>query len=223
MLTDWALERLVYKSGPVAAERVVSGLAVLIFFWGAFFAVDVATGRRPGLFCSYCSPVLSYGLVFHFGFLNFYLSAGLCFWILGLLWQPSPSRAMIAAPLIVLAWLAHALPVLWVGSGIGVSVCVSKDSDALADGCAPGRHRDTRGSAGHSDESLPEQLVARSGLELKRYCIAHRRGADLPIRYEVSDSERRDLDRPASTFSGTHRPRGPTSKIPRIKSGCCTW
>ena len=115
VLTDWALERLVYKSGPVAAERVVSGLAVLIFFWGAFFAVDVATGRRPWLFAPLFA-MLSYGLVFHFGFLNFYLSAGLCFWILGLLWQPSPSRAMIAAPLIVLAWLAHALPVLWVGS-----------------------------------------------------------------------------------------------------------
>jgi hypothetical protein len=115
VLTDWALQRLVYTRGPVAAERLVSGAAVLIFFWGAFFAVNVATGRRPWLF-SPLLAMLTYGLVFHFGFLNFYLSAGLCFWVLALLWHPLRGRVMLAVPLIVLAWLAHALPVIWVGS-----------------------------------------------------------------------------------------------------------
>ncbi|MCU1339157.1 MAG: hypothetical protein JWO19_4738 [Bryobacterales bacterium] len=115
VLTDWALQRLLYTAGPVAAERMVSGVAVLIFFWGAFFAVDASTGRRPWLFAPLLA-MLSYGLIFHLGFLNFYLSAGFCFWILGLLWRPSRARALAAIPLVILAWLAHALPVIWVGS-----------------------------------------------------------------------------------------------------------
>jgi hypothetical protein len=115
ILTDWVFERLIYRSGPVAAERLVSFAAVHIFFWGAFFAVEVTTGRRPWLF----SPVLamlSYGLVFHLGLLNFYVSAGLCMWILGLCWNFSRKRAIAAVPLAVLAWTAHALPVIWVAA-----------------------------------------------------------------------------------------------------------
>jgi len=115
VLSDWALERLLYTNGPVAAERLVTALAVLIFFWGAFFAVDAATGRRPWLFTPLLG-MLSYGLIFHFGFLNFYVSVGFSFWILGLLWRPSPGRVIAAAPLAVLAWLAHGLPVVWVAS-----------------------------------------------------------------------------------------------------------
>jgi hypothetical protein len=125
VLSDWALERLLYAAGPVAAERVVSGAAVLIFFWGAFFAVDAATGRRPWLFCPLLA-MLSYGLIFHFGFLNFYLSVGFCFWTLGLLWHPSRGRVVAAVPLAVLAWLAHLLPVVWVGSVLAYLYLVRK-------------------------------------------------------------------------------------------------
>jgi len=116
-LSDWALQRLLYAGGPAAAERIVSGAAALLFFWGAFFAVEAATGRRPWLFAPWLS-MLTYGLIFHLGFLNFYLSAGFCFWILGLLWHPSRKRVVATAPLAVLAWLAHPLPVVWVGSVI---------------------------------------------------------------------------------------------------------
>ena len=55
VLTDWFFERLIYSNGPAAAERIVSAAAVLIFFWGAFYAVEVTTGRRPWLF----SPLLA--------------------------------------------------------------------------------------------------------------------------------------------------------------------
>ena len=113
VLTDWALERLMSAAGERVAERIVIGSAALIFFWGAFFAINRASSRRPWLL----SPVLgmlTYGLVFHFGFLNFYLSTGLCLWVLGLLWRPTRQRALIALPLAVLAVLAHALPVVWV-------------------------------------------------------------------------------------------------------------
>ena len=115
VLTDWVFEWLIYGYGVVAAERLVSAAAVLIFFWGAFYAVEVTTRRRPWLF-SPLLAMLTYGLVFHFGFLNFYLSVGLCLWILGLCWNLSRKRALAAAPLAILAWTAHALPVIWVGS-----------------------------------------------------------------------------------------------------------
>jgi len=115
VLTDWVFERLIYSNGLVAAERIVAAVAVLIFFWGAFCALEVTTGRRPWLF-SPLLAMLTYGLVFHFGFLNFYLSVGLCLWILWLCWTFSLRKALIAVPLAILAWMAHALPVVWVGS-----------------------------------------------------------------------------------------------------------
>jgi len=115
ILTDWIFERLIYRNSPAAVERLVSAAAALIFFWGAFYAVEMTTGRRPWLF----SPLLAmftYGLVFHFGFLNFYLSVGLCLWILGLCWNFLPKKVLAAGPLAILAFMAHVLPVAWVAS-----------------------------------------------------------------------------------------------------------
>ncbi len=81
-------------------------LAVLIFFWGAWTFVVSLTGRRPW----YLVPLmamLTYGVVFRYGFLNFYLSLGLCLWAASLLW----SRAYgIALVLFCLAIVAHPLP-----------------------------------------------------------------------------------------------------------------
>jgi hypothetical protein len=67
---------------------------------------------------SACIAMLPYGWVYHMGFFNFYLSLGLCFWALALLWQPSRRRLAAAVPLLALACLAHALPVAW-------AVCMS--------------------------------------------------------------------------------------------------
>jgi len=100
---------------------------VLIFFWGAFYAIEVTTGRRPWLF-SPLLAMLAYGLVFRFGFLNFYLSVGLCLWILGLCWNFSSKKALAAVPLTILAWMAHALPVFWVGSVLAYVYAVRRIS-----------------------------------------------------------------------------------------------
>jgi len=127
VLTDWAFERLIYSVGVSAAERSVSAAAALIFFWGAFYVVEVTTGRRPWLF-SPLLAMLTYGLVFHFGFLNFYLSVGLCLWILGLCWNLSSKKALAAVPLTILAWMAHALPVVWVGSVLAYVYAVRRVS-----------------------------------------------------------------------------------------------
>ena len=112
-LADFALEALPRAMGAVWTERVVVGASVLIFFWGVFSLVATATERRPWILAPSIG-MLSYGLIFHMGFLNYYLSTGLCLWVMVLLWRrPSLLRAAAAGVLLVLATLAHALPVAW--------------------------------------------------------------------------------------------------------------
>ena len=112
VLTDWIMTAAVPVVGTVWSARLVIVPAVLIFFWGGFFLLSEAGGRKPWKLC----PILAlftYGLVFHFGFLNFYVSTGLSLWILGLLIKPTAARVAAAALLVVLALLSHALPVVW--------------------------------------------------------------------------------------------------------------
>jgi hypothetical protein len=109
VLSDWALEALVYKIGRAGAEHIVVSAAVEIFFWGAFSFVAAVAGHR----CWIIAPslaMIAYGLIFHLGFLNFYISTGFSLWIMTLLWRPERQRLWLAIPLAVLALLAHALP-----------------------------------------------------------------------------------------------------------------
>ena len=112
VLADWVSQGLLYRLGPYATERIVAGAAVEIFFWGAFCFVAATAGQR----CWIIAPILamiSYGLIFHLGFLNFYLSTGLSLWMMALLWRPRLPWCWLAVPLAVLALLAHALPLAW--------------------------------------------------------------------------------------------------------------
>jgi len=111
VLSDWALQALVYKIGRADAERIVAGAAVEIFFWGAFCFIAAVAGQR----CWIIAPslaMIAYGLIFHLGFLNFYISTGLSLWMMTLLWRPRHPRMWLAIPIAVLALLAHALPLL---------------------------------------------------------------------------------------------------------------
>ena len=112
VLADWVSERLLNALGPAATERIVAGAAVEIFFWGAFCFVAAAAGQR----CWIIAPslaMIAYGLVFHIGFLNFYLSTGLSLWMMALLWRPRLPWCWVGVPLAALALLAHALPLAW--------------------------------------------------------------------------------------------------------------
>jgi len=112
VLADWVSKGLLYSLGPSASERIVAGAAVEIFFWGAFCFVAAAAGQR----CWIIAPslaMIAYGLVFHIGFLNFYLSTGLSLWMMALLWHPRFPRCWLAVPLAALALLAHAVPLAW--------------------------------------------------------------------------------------------------------------
>jgi hypothetical protein len=112
ILFDLLLSGLFQTLGPEAAQRISVSLAVLVFSWGAFAFAAAVSGRRPWPVMP-CIAMLAYGWVYHMGFFNFYLSLGLCFWALALLWKPSPRGVPAAIPILALAYLAHAFPVAW--------------------------------------------------------------------------------------------------------------
>ena len=113
ILFDLMLGGLFRLFGAEAAQRISVSVAVLVFVWGAFRFVSVV-GGRPAWHLLPCIAMLAYGWVFHMGFFNFYLSMGLCLWVLAVVWEWRPRRVAIAVPLVVLAYTAHALPVAWV-------------------------------------------------------------------------------------------------------------
>jgi hypothetical protein len=111
ILVDLALEKLGALVGFIAAERVVVVVCVLIFFWGAF-AVISAVSRRPAWNLVPAIAMITYGWTFYAGFMNFYLSIGLGFFAVALVWRGERRHWWIAAVLAVLAFLAHPLGLL---------------------------------------------------------------------------------------------------------------
>jgi hypothetical protein len=112
VLFDLILSGLFKILGAEAAQRISVSLAVLTFVWGAFAFVSVVAGRRAwGLMPAIAT--LAYGWVLHMGLLDFYLSLGLCFWALALAWEWKPRRVAAAAAVLVVAYVAHGLPVAW--------------------------------------------------------------------------------------------------------------
>lgn len=118
VLFDLMLSGLFRPLGAAAAQRISVSLAVLTFVWGAFAFVSAVAGRRSWHVLP-CIAMLAYGWVFHMGFFNFYLSLGLCFWALALVWKGEPRRAAAAVPVFLLAYAAHALPVAWAAALLG--------------------------------------------------------------------------------------------------------
>jgi hypothetical protein len=113
ILVDILLAWLLKSFGVSAAERVVTTALVLVFFWGAFQFIAAVSGRMVYWLAPWVA-ILSYGLVFQVGLLNYYLSCGLIFWLFAILWgRRLGLRTLWAAPLPILAYLAHPLPVLW--------------------------------------------------------------------------------------------------------------
>jgi hypothetical protein len=113
ILIDIPLPWLIGYVGVSGAERIVAIALVLVFFWGAFHFISAVRGLTAYWLAPWLA-ILSYGFVFQMGLLNYYLSCGIVFWLLAILWrQRFGRRALWAAPLLVLSWLAHPLPVLW--------------------------------------------------------------------------------------------------------------
>ena len=112
ILFDLMLGGLFRLFGAELAQRISVSIAVLVFVWGAFRFISVVGGQLAWHLLP-CIAMLAYGWVFHMGFFNFYLSMGLCLWALAVAWQWQPRSVAVAVPLLVLAYVAHALPVVW--------------------------------------------------------------------------------------------------------------
>src|SRR5665213_3123766 len=78
VLFDLLLSWLGDAFGLRVAERIAVSIVVVIFFWGAFALISVTTRRTPWNL-SPLIAIFAYGWTFEMGFMNFYISLGLCF------------------------------------------------------------------------------------------------------------------------------------------------
>jgi hypothetical protein len=125
VLFDLLLAGLFRIFGAEWAQRIAVSASVLTFVWGALSFASAVSGRRPWHLLP-CIAMLAYGWVFHMGFFNFYLSMGLCFWAMSLAWTPSKRRLVGAGLLFVVAYTAHALPVIWSVGLLGYSIAARR-------------------------------------------------------------------------------------------------
>lgn len=127
VLFDFALVGLGGLMSFAAAEKIVTAVAVLIFFWGAFALVCSMRARNADSdtvpwFLLPCVAVLAYGYSFQMGFMNYYLSIGLAFVALAVLARNSGPKLhftwehCFVVILISVIWMAHPLGLLVFGS-----------------------------------------------------------------------------------------------------------
>jgi len=101
ILFDSLLSGLAKILGLHAAEILSVAIAVLIFFWGAFALVTAETRRAPWLLTPLLAMV-AYGWTFEMGFFNYYISLGLSFFALAILWRGTIRECAVAIVLIPL-------------------------------------------------------------------------------------------------------------------------
>lgn len=112
ILFDILLSNLGSIFGLHAAEKLVVSLAVLTFFWGAFALISAAV-RRPPWSLLPCIALVTYGWTFHLGFFNYYLSLGLSFFGLALLWRGRHWEKLSLLLIAPLVFIAHPLGLMW--------------------------------------------------------------------------------------------------------------
>src|SRR5438477_236102 len=106
VLCDFLVLRTGNVFGFVTAEKIVVSFAVLVFFWGCFSFLAEVSGRPPWKLMPLLF-VLAYGYVFHMGFMNYYLSLGIAFFALALVWRGGAGNCCLAGVLSALCFSAH--------------------------------------------------------------------------------------------------------------------
>jgi hypothetical protein len=115
VLFDYLLSGLGSVFGLHAGETISVALSVLIFFWGTFALVAAATRRAPW-FLTPLIAMVAYGWTFEIGFLNYYISLGLSFFALAILWRGRGSERAVAIAFLPFIYLAHPLGLFWLAS-----------------------------------------------------------------------------------------------------------
>jgi hypothetical protein len=108
ILFDLLLCYLAKPLGLLIAEKVATSICVMVFFWGLFAFTRAASGRSPW-FLAPCFAMLTYGYIFHMGFMNYYLSLGLGCIGLACVWNDRKNGLLAAAILAPVMLLAHPL------------------------------------------------------------------------------------------------------------------
>lgn len=112
VLFDLILFYLCKLFGFALGEKLAVSLCVLAFFWGVFALLRAATGRSPW-FLTPVIAMLTYGYVFHMGFMNYYLSIGLACLALACVWHPTVPRLIAGALFLPFLYLAHPMGFLF--------------------------------------------------------------------------------------------------------------
>jgi hypothetical protein len=112
VLFDLMLSHLGDLFGLHVAERIAVSISILVFFWGSFSLIAAATRRAPW-FLAPCLAMLSYGWTFQMGFLNYYISLGLSFFALAIVWRGRHATRFLGLVLAPLIWLAHPIGLAW--------------------------------------------------------------------------------------------------------------
>jgi hypothetical protein len=115
VLFDFLLSGFGSIFGLRAAERIAVSLAVLIFFWGTFTLVCAATRRAPWFLLPLIA-MISYGWTFELGFFNYYISLGLSFFGIAIVWRGTARERLASLALVPLAFLAHPLGAIWLAA-----------------------------------------------------------------------------------------------------------
>jgi hypothetical protein len=117
VLFDLLLSGLGGLFGLGIAEQMAVSMAVLIFFWGSFTFISAASGG-PRWFLVPALAMVTYGWTFHAGFFNYYLSLGLSFFGLAILWRGNKWVRLSSIAVAPLIWVAHPLGLIWfIGAG----------------------------------------------------------------------------------------------------------
>lgn len=131
VLFDLLLSWLGDIFGLRVAERIAVSIAVLIFFWGSFALISVMTRRAPWNVAPLIA-IFAYGWTFEMGFMNYYISIGLCSLAIAAFWRFENRGRLMALALIPLIWAAHPLGVICLGAFAAYLI--------LADSVQPRRH-----------------------------------------------------------------------------------
>ena len=112
VLFDYVLSGLANFLRMHAVEKVSVSLAVLIFFWGSFSLINAAA-RRASWYLIPLIAMVTYGWTFQMGFFNYYISLGLSFFGIALVWRGKGYERLLPLTLAPFILLAHPLGFAW--------------------------------------------------------------------------------------------------------------